>query len=251
MTLSHLLQLNMALTRTSNIQINKSTTSTVSDHKVLRNGKIIITQRNIIMKKKSKSRNTRSSTRITTCDKKQKQFNTVNNNLNSDVDTMVQKVPFTKLNQLSACSLNNKNNPTRLDNITGFNQTQASCNVVVPEINIITNKKTEPFDSSLLMLNRTLSKSLKKRNTLKTEIFHQTVNSKTYLCVTRAKKVKLEVEQQRQLDQILFNKYNCNFLKILTVQIDDISKKAKFLSSLGLTCSFKCALSINIKKNCN
>lgn len=250
MTLSHLLQLNMVLTRTSKVQINKSTT--VSDHRVLRNGKIIFTRRNIIMKKISKSRNTRSPTRITKYDKKQ--FNTVYNNLNSDVNTIVQKVPFTMLNQLSDCSLNNKNNTTRLENITRFNPTRASCNIV-PEINIITKKKTKQFISSLLMLNKslvsTLSKSLKKRNTLKTGIFHQTVNNKTYLCVTRAKKVKLEIEQQRQLDQILFNKYSCNFLKMLTVRIDDISKKAKFLSSLGLTCSFKCALSINIKNNCN
>lgn len=245
----------MALIRTSNVQINKSRTSAVSDHRILRNGKIIFTQRNIVMKKKSKSGNTRSSTRITTCDKKRKQFNTVYNNLNSDVNTIVQKVPFTILNQFSDCSLNNKNNSTRLENNTRFNQTQTPCNVAVPEINIITKKKTKPFNSSLLMLNKslvsTLSKSLKKKNTLKTEILHKTVNNKTDLCVRRAKKAKLEVEQQRQLDQILFNKYNCNFLKMLTVRIDDISKKAKFLSLLGLTCSFKCALSINIKNNCN
>lgn len=60
--------------------------------------------------------------------------------------------------------------------------------------------------------------------------------------ITRGKTIKLQIEERKQLDQIMFSKFPNNTFKMFVIKLDDISEEAKFLSSLGLTCRFKCPL---------
>jgi len=77
-------------------------------------------------------------------------------------------------------------------------------------------------------------------------VIDQNINVK----ITRGMKNKLLIEEIKRKEQILLNKFPSCKLKMITIQLNDCSKQAKFLSNLGLECHYKCLFSKKkIKRN--
>lgn len=94
------------------------------------------------------------------------------------------------------------------------------------------------------------SKCTKEKCTSQTEIYDDSIiNQNTDARLTRNMKIKLQKEERKQLDDVLLEKYRDKIIKTPIIQLDNITEKAKFLSTLGLTCRFQCPLSVR-KGNC-
>lgn len=68
------------------------------------------------------------------------------------------------------------------------------------------------------------------------------INKYTDVRITRGMTTKLKIEEREQLNQKLINKFPDITFNKCFVKLDDISEKAKFLKTLGLTCRFKSSL---------
>lgn len=91
------------------------------------------------------------------------------------------------------------------------------------------------------------SKPLNKKNCVKTEKYNLVTNKNSDIRMTRGKTIKLQKEERKQLDQMMFDKFPNNTFKMFAIQLDDITEEVKFLKKLGLTCRFKCLLNKTCK----
>lgn len=67
-------------------------------------------------------------------------------------------------------------------------------------------------------------------------------NQNSDVRITRGKTIQLQIEERKQLDQIIISKFPNYTFKMSEIKLDDISEEAKFLRTLGLICRFKCPL---------
>lgn len=165
----------------------------------------------------------------------------------TDQLNLLAKLKFSRLNKSSVDTQNNDdgnlNNYRNLkDNIDGAHVSREHPQKIKTVSKAKTIKKTKSKCQS--------SNCKKEKYTLKTQMYdHSIISQDTDVRFTRSKKIKLQEENRKQLDKILLDKYCDKIIKTTFVQLDNITEKAKFLSKLGLTCRFKCPLSV-LKKNC-
>lgn len=230
-----------------------------SNLRVLRNGKIVSPKENTIIKKKS-TRKTSNNDHLSIL---KKDSNGLDNehvkNINKSHGIMVtttnyddsrglcilfENIPKLVINegplrgQKNNCS--NKNGYTNLEDYIQLNEVQ------------IYNKlkaKTEIKPELLTMEkdNQTVesSNSSDKKNNRRSKKVDGLVNCQnSEVRMTRRKTIKLQIEERKQLDQLIFNRYPKNTFKMFAIQLDDISKEVKFLRTLGLICRFKSPLTI-------
>lgn len=137
---------------------------------------------------------------------------------------------------------NHKNGYTNLEDYIQLNEVQIY-NALEPKLEtnskLIIKKKTK----------RTVipSKPLNKKNCIKTENYNLVASNNTDARITRGKTIKLQKEERKQLDQMMFDKFPNNTFKMFAIQLDDITEEVKFLKKLGLTCRFKCCLNKTCK----
>jgi len=227
--------------------------------RVLRNGKIVTSQKNNIIQKKSISKKKinnklsflkKSSNDISNINVKNKNEIMVASNYNHMLDNRELYVMLTKLppsitngNLFDDYKNNNSNkNYTKLEDYIQLNELQIY-NKLEPEMEkchmLAATKENKPNTSN----------SFNNKGVLKAKTCdHLVVNHTPDVRITRGKTIKLQTEERKQLDQIIFNKFPNNTFKMFAIQLYDINEEVNFLRKLGLTCRFKCPFTCKIRK---
>lgn len=244
-----------------------------SNHRILRNGKIINSRKNAVKKKKpvlktqTKNDNQLSFFKRSQGDlnklqnkNKKKITEVVNNNYNNlikshDSYLLLLKWPSIFNHVLLGDQIYNnfnknvnKNCYTNLEDYIQLNEVLIY-NELEPKIEIgqelITTKKTK---QSIIPLN-----SLKNKKKFKTKTLNNSVTNHNFdVRITRGKSIKLQAEKRKQLDKVIFDKFPNNKFNMIAIQLNDINKEVQFLRTLGLICRFKCPLSpVKLKRKCS
>ncbi|XP_025198368.1 uncharacterized protein LOC112596786 [Melanaphis sacchari] len=241
--------------------MKKSIILSTSKPRILRNGKIVITKNKNIVKKKSNFKEKindklsfikTSSNEISNINVKNKNELVVASNYNHIFENRHVYVLLTKLpsplvidrDLFNDLNNNNNKNYTKLEDYIQSNELQIYNNLE-PKIEkskmLTATKKTKQTGMTSSSLdNKSISKT-KSRN-------HSIINQTSDVRITRGKTIKLQTEERKQLDQIMFNKFPDSTFKMLAIQMYDINKEVKFLRTLGLICRFKCPLNCKTKK---
>ncbi|XP_025417739.1 uncharacterized protein LOC112688653 [Sipha flava] len=233
-----------------------------SNLRVLRNGKIVSLKENTKIKKKSTLKKDKNDNLSFLKNGYSGVSNLHDNNLNDPHKMMVntnnydlgglcillKNLPNSVIHEdpfyNKKDNSSNKNDYTNLEDYIQLNEVQI-CNKL--------EAKTEIKPKLLPMKNVNQKvgtrKSLIKKNNIATKevggsIDYQNIDVR----MTRGKIIKLQTEERKQLDQIIFNKFPKIKFKMFAIQLDDIYKEEKFLRTLGLTCRFKSPLTFKTKK---
>lgn len=233
--------------------------SSSSNLRILRNGKIVIPSKNALIKKTSVMK-MKINNQLFFPKTRQKDLSTLHNkNKNDSHEIMVttaydhlfdnrslyillEKLSWPVINNIKVTlddqnnNNSNKNCYKNLENYIQLNELQIY-NELEPKKGQLQLDSTEKTIQTALPLN-----SLSKKNSVRTDS-NSVTNQNIDVRITRGKTMKLQMEERKQLDQIMFSKFpNNTFNKMFVIKLDDISEEAKFLSTLGLTCRFKCPL---------
>ncbi|XP_022181392.1 putative uncharacterized protein DDB_G0286751 [Myzus persicae] len=241
--------------------MKKSMVLTAYKPRILRNGKIVISKKkNTIRKKpapKEKINNKlsflkTSSNDIINLNVKNKNDMMVASNYNHiildnrNLYVMLTKLPpsISNRNLFDHNNNNNNKNYTKLEDYIQSNELQIY-NKLEPKIEkchmLTTRKETKQT--------RITSDSFNNKSVLKsTTSDHSVANQTPDVRITRGKSVKLQTEERKQLDQIIFDKFPNNTFKMFAIKLHDINEEVKFLRTLGLICRFKCPFTCKIKK---
>ncbi|KAL5238687.1 hypothetical protein ACI65C_006097 [Semiaphis heraclei] len=227
--------------------------------RVLRNGKIVNSKKNNIIQKKSISKEKinnklsflkKSSNDISNLNVKKKKEMIVASNYNHILDNRNLYVMLTRLppsiikngDPFDDYNNNNNKNYTKLEDYIQLNELQIY-------------NKLEPNIEKCHMLAATkenkqiTSNSFSNKGVLKAKTCdHSEVNHTPDVRITRGKTIKLQTEERKQLDQIIFDKFPNNTFKMFAIQLYDINEEVNFLRKLGLICRFKCPFTCKIKK---
>lgn len=234
-----------------------------SNFRVLRNGKIVLPKKeNTIIKKKSimkidnndnlsflkKGCSDVSNLHVKNLNDSHEMMMTTTNYNFDDLCILFKNLPnsvihegplFNKKNNSS-----NKNDYTNLEDYIQLNEVQI-CNKLETKTEI----KPELLTMKKVEQKAVTSKSSNKKNNEKSKKVGCSVDyHNSGVRMTRGKIIKLQTEERKQLDQIIFNKFPKIKFKMFAIQLDDIYKEVKFLRTLGLTCRFKSPLTHKTKK---
>lgn len=244
--------------------MKKSTTLSAYKPRILRNGKIVIPKTKNIVKKKSISKEKinnklsflkTSSNDISNLSIKNKNELMVTSKYNHIFDNrhlyvLLTKLPPSIINRDSFDDQNNNNNNkhyTKVEDYIQLNELQIY-NKLEPKID-----KSEMLTATKKMKQKSMTlTSFKNKRILKAKTCDHSVTSQTSdVRITRGKTIKLQTEERKQLDQIIFDKFPNNTFNMFAIQLYDINEEVKFLRTLGLTCRFKCPFNCKIKKKHN
>lgn len=151
----------------------------------------------------------------------------------------INEDPFDKQNNISSTSCTNFKNDCLLNDIQ-HKQSEVNLEACSMPESIIKEK------TKLAVLS---SKPKRKNITIKPTRGcgdHSIINQSTDVRITRGKKLQLEIEKRKELDQILLNKYD-GLLKEPVVELQNIAVKIQFFSKLGLKYSHKCSVINSLK----
>ncbi|XP_060847432.1 LOW QUALITY PROTEIN: uncharacterized protein DDB_G0286175-like [Rhopalosiphum padi] len=241
--------------------MKKSMILSTYNPRILRNGKIVIqkkkytTQKKSISKKKINNKLSflkTSSNNISNLNLKNKNELMAASNYNHILDNrhlyvLLTRLPPTVINGDLFDDQNNNNNNknyTKLENYIQLNELQIY-NKLEPKIDksemLTATKETK---QTSIKSNSFNDKSIMKAKTCD----HSVINQSPDVRITRGKTIKLQTEERKQLDQIIFDKFPNNTFKMFAIQLSDINEEVKFLRTLGLICRFKCPFNCKIKK---
>ncbi|KAE9543529.1 hypothetical protein AGLY_002329 [Aphis glycines] len=240
--------------------MKKSTTLSAYKPRILRNGKIVIPKTKNIIKKKSISKEKinnklsflkTSSNDISNLSIKNKnelvtsKYNHIFDNRHLYV--LLTKLPPSIINRDTFDDQNNNKHYTKVEDYIQLNELQIY-NKLEPKID-----KSEMLTTTKKLKQKSMtSTSFKNKRILKAKTCDHSVTSQTSDArITRGKTIKLQTEERKQLDQIIFDKFPNNTFNMLAIQLCDINEEVKFLRTLGLTCRFKCPFNCKIKKKQN
>lgn len=229
--------------------------------RILRNGKIVISkkEKNTIKKKhipKKKINNKlsfvkRSSNNISNLSVKNEMMIASNYNHMFDnsreIYVLLTKLPPSIINKFSLNDHNNNNlnkNYTKLEDYIQLNELQIY-NKLEPKVekcHMLTD--TKETEQMCMASNSFNNKSVLKAKTCD----HTEVNQTQDVRITRGKTMKLQTEERKQLDQIMFDKFPDNTFKMFAIKLYDINEEVKFLRTLGLICRFKCPFTCKAKR---
>ncbi|XP_060859471.1 uncharacterized protein LOC132936735 [Metopolophium dirhodum] len=229
--------------------------------RILRNGKIVISKTKNTIKKKSlpKEKINNKLSFLKTSSKEISNLNVKNNNeimVPSNYKHIFDKrhlyVMLTKLPPSIIYgdsfddhnNINNNKNYTKLEDYIQLNELQIY-NKLEPKIekcNMLT--ATKETKQTCMTSNSFNNKSVPKSETCDHSVINQTPDVR----ITRGKTIKLQTEERKQLDQIIFDKFPNNTFKMFAIKLYDINEEVKFLRTLGLICRFKCPFTSKLKK---
>lgn len=239
--------------------MKKSMVLSVNKPRILRNGKILISKKKNTLKKKSlpKEKINNKLSFLKTSSKDISNLNVKNNNkmmVPSNYNHIFDKSHlFVMLSKLPPSIIygdqfdyNNSNNNNK-------NYTKLEDYILLNELQIY--NKLEPKKEKCLMLTATkepkqtrmTSNSFNNKSILKSETCSE-VNQTPDVRITRGKTIKLQTEERKQLDQIIFDKFPNNTFKMFAIKLYDINEEVKFLRTLGLICRFKCPFTSKVKR---
>jgi len=170
----------------------------------------------------------------------------VTNNCSCSVDNhslylLLEKIP----SLINSVQFNNDNNNsskncyTNLEDFIELNELQIYNELqpkILSKVQLISKVKSE---ETVIPLH-----SVNKKKHLKTKSLDRSVsNQNNDVRMTRGKTIRLQTEERKKLDKIIFDKYPNNTFKMFAIRLDDITEEVKFLKTLGLICRFKCPLS--------
>lgn len=239
-----------------------------SNHLILRNGKVINSRKNTVIKKKktvlkkqTKNDNQLSFHKTSQGDLNNLQIKKRNNFTKimgtNDYDRLIDShdlylLLFKWPSIFDGVPLNdqiyknlNKNCYTKLEDYIQLNEIFIY-NDIKPNIEIKQElTTTEKTKQSIIPLN-----SLKTKKKLKIKTLSHSVSAQnTNVRITRGKSIKLRAEERKQLDKVICDKFPNNKFNMFAIQLNDINKEVQFLKTLGLICRFKCPLSpVKLKK---
>lgn len=226
-----------------------------SNHRILRNGKIVTKKKNNKKKFIPKSVNDKSSILPTTSSdlknvivKSKNDYHKVmernyKNILgNRELCILLTKIPLSQTYKVPFDDKNNnsnKNGYTSIEDYIQLNEVQIY-NELEPKI----EKKSElPKTTGNAEQTIIPSNGFKKKINLETKRYKSLItHQNNEVRVTRGKTIERKTEERKQLDQLMFDKFPKNTFKMFAVELNDISEEVKFLKTLGLTCRFKCPL---------
>lgn len=235
-----------------------------SNHKILRNGKVINSRKNTKKCKKKKSvlkTQTKNENQLSFLKTSQDDLNKLQNkNKNNLTEIMVATNNYDHLIKshdsyllllkwpsifnevpLAEKTYNNfnKNCYTNLEDYIQLNEVLIY-NELKPNIEIRQElTTTDKTKQSIIPLN-----TFKNKNKLKTKTLNHSVTThNSDVRITRGKSLKLQAEERKQLDKVIFDKFPNNKFNMFAIQLNDINKEVQFLRTLGLICRFKCPLS--------
>lgn len=236
--------------------MNNSKILSSSNYRILRNGKIITLRKHLVKKKKKipSFKKDEKSSLLKITPSKLNRLKFINNKMsreiiltndfghlvdNRSLYMLLKKMPSLINSVQFNNNISNKSCYTNLEEYIELNELQIY-NALQPKVEsnvqLITKVNSEQKVIPL--------QSVNKNKNVKTNFADRsTSNQNTDVRMTRGKTIKLQREERRQLDKIIFDKFPNNTFKILDIQLDDITEEVKFLRTLGLICRFKCPLS--------
>ncbi|XP_050529593.1 uncharacterized protein LOC126899092 [Daktulosphaira vitifoliae] len=229
-------------------------------HKTLRNGKILIPRKTKMEKKitiKAKN-NIQLPLEKIKIDRFKVKLNSVSDINKNDIPNVkvsnnterilngrklyivLTKLPLSIGNRESSIIDDQNNNYSRngykkLENFINYNEIQIYNN---HEFGFTSGRDKYPKNSQSISLPILQNGSSKKKVIKQKKLVDEQINER----ITRGKIIKQKTEERKQLDKIMFDKFPKDTFKKLDVQLNDISKEVKFLSTLGLRCRCKCPL---------
>lgn len=235
-----------------------------SNHKKLRNGKIITPRKKNSIQKKKKILNFKKDKKLSlfktspieqdSLNKKNSFDMTVTKHYGNLVDNrslyiLLEKIPSFITDVHFGNGNNNNSNKycyTNLEDYIVLNELQIY-NDLQPKVEsraqLITKVKSKKPDVPLGSVNT--EKNLQTKSSENHSVTDQNIDVR----MTRGKTVKYQIEERKQLDKIIFDKFPNNTFKMFVIQLDDITEEIKFLRTLGLICRFKCLLTPAKLKN--
>jgi len=224
------------------------------NHKILRNGKIITPKKTPVGKKKKMldlkkgDKLFKTNPNLQFRKKNDSLEMAVTDNCSHSVDNhslylLLEKIPSlindVQFNNNNNNNNNNKNCYTNLEDFIELNELQIYNELqpkILSKVQLISKVKSE---ETVIPLN-----SVNKKKHLKTKpLDHLVSNQNNDVRMTRGKTIRLQREERKKLDKIIFDKYPNNTFKMFAIRLDDITEEVKFLKTLGLICRFKCPLS--------
>lgn len=227
-----------------------------SNFRILRNGKIVTPRKKTLMKKKSILKKSNNQ-----CINGSNDHNNFYVNINNYSDNNIVTTDYSSLVNNYGLYILLKNNPPSIFNripfVDCYNKNcyinledYIQLNEVLIYNNLepnIENKselyKIEKTKKTNLPSNYPKNHNLYEKDDFRKKIFdHSSTNQSVDVRITRGKTIKLQYEQRKQLDQIMFDKFPKNTFKMSVIQLSDITEEIKFLRKLDLKCRFKCIL---------
>lgn len=232
-----------------------------SNYKILRNGKVINSRKNTFKKKKPVLKTqTKNDNQLSFPKTSQGDLNKLQNkNKNNLTEIMVannydhlikghdsyllllkwpsifNEVPLDEriYNNFNKNCYTNLEDYIQLNEVLIYNELQPNIEI---RQELTTTEKTK---QSIIPLN-----SFKNKNKFKTKTLNHSVTThNSDVRITRGKSIKLQAEERKQLDKVIFDKFPNNKFNMFAIQLNDINKEVQFLRTLGLICRFKCPLS--------
>lgn len=233
-------------------------TLSVSNFRILRNGKILTPRKKTTIKKssilkknvnhlsilKNSPTNHKDVYDMTLIDKSHSDGKILTSNFtsfinNNELFILVKNIPPSINYENSFVDHCSKNCYINIEDYIQLNEVQIY-NVIQPKI----EKNLELFKIKKTKKTILPSNSFNETNSFIEKTNNRSLPNKSLnIHMTRGKTIELQSEQRKQLDQVMFNKFPNNTFKMFAIQLYDITKEVEFLRTLGLTCRFKCPLS--------
>lgn len=235
--------------------MKKNDISLTSNFRILRNGKIITPRKKSLMKKKTILK-TNNKFLKNSSNEHNNLYLSINNYSDKDIVTsnysslvndyglyILLKNPSSIFNRIPFVDCYNKNCYINLEDYIQLNEVLIYNNLESKTENNSELYKIEKTKNTIVPSNHSKNTSLyKKDNSIKKMYDHSSTNQNVDARITRGKTIKLQYEQRKQLDQIMFDKFPDSTFKMFAIELSDITEEIKFLRKLDLKCRFKCIL---------